>query len=128
MAEVTLEVERREATGKEVASNREFLMVPLIVAFSADGASVFAASGDKFVNIIDTATGKTVRKLDRTTQPMQALDVSPDGASIATIFMKSEDMTQPDHVVVRAMDSWQQQLDCCRRRCRSAVDGRATAG
>ena len=99
------------ATGKEVASNREFLMVPLIVAFSADGASVFAASGDKFVNIIDTATGKTVRKLDRTTQPMQALDVSPDGASIATIFMKSEDMTQPDHVVVRAMDSWQPELD-----------------
>jgi WD40 repeat protein len=99
------------ATGKEVASNREFLMVPLIVVFSADGASVFAASGDKFVTIIDAATGRTSRKLDRTTQPMQALDVSPDGASIATIFMKSEDMTQPDHVVVRAMDSWQPRLD-----------------
>jgi WD40 repeat protein len=99
------------ATGKEVASNREFLMVPLIVTFSADGASVFAASGDKFVTIIDAATGKTTRNLDRTTQPMQALDVSPDGASIATIFMKSEDMTQPDHVVVRAMDSWQPRLD-----------------
>lgn len=99
------------ATGKEVASNREFLMVPLIVVFSADGASVFAAGGDKFVTIIDAATGKTLRKLDRTTQPMQAMDVSPDGASIATIFMKSEDMTQPDHVVVRAMDSWQPRLD-----------------
>lgn len=99
------------ATGKEMASNREFLMVPLVVAFSADGASVFAASGDKFVTIIDAATGKTTRKLNRTTQPMQALDVSPDGASIATIFMKSEDMTQPDHVVVRAMDSWQPRLD-----------------
>ena len=99
------------ATGKEVASNREFLMVPLIVAFSADGASVFAASGDKFVTIIDAATGKTSRKMDRTTQPMQALDVSPDGHSIATIFMKSEDMTQPDHVMVRAMDSWQPRLD-----------------
>ena len=99
------------ATGKEVAANREFLMVPLIVAFSADGASVFAASGDKFVTIIDAATGKTTRKLDRTTQPMQALDVSPDGKSIATIFMKSEDMTQPDHVVVRTLDSWQPRLD-----------------
>ena len=99
------------ATGKEVASNREFLMVPLTVAFSADSASVFAASGDKFVTIIDAATGKTTRKLDRTTQPMQALDVSPDGASIATVFMKSEDMTQPDHVVVRALDTWQPRLD-----------------
>jgi len=99
------------ATGKELASNREFLMVPLAVAFSADGASVFAASGDKFVTIIDAATGRTARKLDRTTQPVQGLDVSPDGRSITTIFMKSEDMTQPDHVVVRSVDSWQPRLD-----------------
>jgi WD40 repeat protein len=99
------------ATGKEIALNREFLMVPLAVAFSADGASVFAASGDKFVTIIDAATGKTARKLDRTTQPIQALDVSPDGKSIVTIFMKSEDMTQPDHAVVRALDTWQPRLD-----------------
>ena len=99
------------ATGKEVASNREFLMVPLTVTFSADGASVFAASGDKCVTIIDAATGKTTRKLDRTTQPVGTLDVSPDGAYIATIFWKSEDITQPDHVVVRALDSWQPRLD-----------------
>ena len=99
------------ATGKEVASNREFLMVPLAVVFSADGASVFAASGDKFVTNIDAANGKTVRKLERTTQPIQALDVSPDGKSILTIFMKSEDMTQPDHAVVRSVDTWQPRID-----------------
>ena len=99
------------ATGKEIALNREFLMVPLAVAFSGDGASVFAASGDKFVNVIDVATGKTTRKLERTMQPVQALDVSPDGTSIATIFMKSEDMTQPDHVVVRELETWQPRLD-----------------
>ncbi|HXT69168.1 MAG TPA: hypothetical protein VN700_05415 [Vicinamibacterales bacterium] len=99
------------ATGKELASNREFLMVPLAVAFSADGATVLAASGDKFVTIIDAATGKTSRKHDRTSQPVMALDVSPDGKSIATIFMKSEDMTQPDHLVLRSMDTWQSQLD-----------------
>ena len=98
-------------TGREVASNREFLMVPLTVTFSADGATVFAASGDKFVTVIDTSTAKTVRKLERTTQPMQALDVSPDGQSIATIFMKSEDMTQPDHVMVRPLDTWRPKLD-----------------
>ena len=99
------------ATGKEIASNREFLMVPLAVTFSADGASVFAASGDKFVTVIDAATGKTTRKLDRTSQPIQALDVSPDGRAIATVFMKSEDMTQPDHVVLRPLDTWQTGLD-----------------
>ena len=98
-------------TGKEAASNREFLMVPLIVTFSADSATVFAASGDKFVTIIDASTGKTIRKLERTTQPMQGLDVSPDGEFIATIFMKSEDMTQPDHVIIRPLDTWQAKLD-----------------
>ena len=99
------------ATGKEVASNHEFLMVPLAVAFSADGTNVFAASGDKLVTVVDAATGKTARKLERTTQPVQALDVSPDGKSIITIFMKSEDMTQPDHVVVRSVDTWQPRID-----------------
>jgi WD40 repeat protein len=98
-------------TGKEVGSNREFLMVPLAVTFSADGASIFAAGGDKFVTMIDAATGATTRKLERTAQPTQALDVSPDGRTIATIFMKSEDMTQPDHVVVRPVDTWQPRLD-----------------
>jgi DNA-binding beta-propeller fold protein YncE len=86
-------------------------MVPLAVAFSADGASVFAASGDKFVTVIDAATGKTAQKLEPTAQPVQGLDVSPDGKSIITIFMKSEDMTQPDHVVVRSVDTWQPRLD-----------------
>ena len=98
-------------TGKELASNREFLMVPLTVAFAADGASVLAASGDKFVTVIDASTGGTTQKRERTAQPVQSLDVSPDGKTIATIFMKSEDMTQPDHVVVRVLESWQPRLD-----------------
>ena len=99
------------ATGKEVAQNREFLMVPLALAFTADSSSVLAASGDKFVTIIDAATGTTKRKLDRTTQPIWMLDPSPDGKSIATGFMKSEDMTQPDHIVVHALDTWRPHAD-----------------
>ena len=98
-------------TGKAAASNRECRRVPLTVAFSADSATVFAAGGDKFVTVIDASTGQTSRKLERTTQPIQGLDVSPDGQSIATIFMKSEDMTQPDHAMVRALDTWQPKLD-----------------
>ena len=99
------------ATGKLVAENREFLMVPLAVAFSADGASVIASSGDKLLTFIDTQTGKTQQKPDRTTQPVSVLDVSQDGKWIATVFMKSEDMTQPDHIVIRAIDTWQQHVD-----------------
>ena len=99
------------ATGKQLAENRAFLMVPLAVAFSADGGSVIASSGDKFLTFIDTQTGKTLRKLDRSAQPVSALDVSPDGKSITTVFMKSEDMTQPDHIVIRSTETWQSRID-----------------
>lgn len=88
-------------TGKLLAENREFLMVPLAIEFMADSASVVAGSGDKYLLFVDAATGKTLRKLDRTAQPVSGLELSPDGASLATVFMKSEDMTQPDHAAVR---------------------------
>ncbi|MCC7010497.1 MAG: PQQ-binding-like beta-propeller repeat protein [Acidobacteria bacterium] len=95
------------ATGREVAQNREFLMVPLALAFTADNKSVLAVSGDRVVTIIDAATGATIRKLDRTSQPIWRLDVSPDGKFVAEISRKSEDITQPDRIVVRALDTWQ---------------------
>jgi WD40 repeat protein len=99
------------ATGQEVAQNREFLMVPLAVAFTADSESVLATSGDKVVTVIDAATGRTTRKLDKTPQLVSGFVVSPDGKSVATISRKSEDITKPDQMVVRASDTWQPHLD-----------------
>jgi WD40 repeat protein len=98
-------------SGKLSAENRDFLLVPLTVGFTADGASVIAASGDKVVMFVDAATGRATRRLDRTAQPVMYLDVSPDGRSLVTVYMKSEDMTQPDHVVIRDLATGQQQTD-----------------
>ena len=99
------------ASGKLSAENRDFLMVPLTVGFTADGASVIAASGDKVVMFVDASTGQVTRRLDRTAQPVMYLDVSPSGTSLLTVFMKSEDMTQPDHVVIRDLATGQLQTD-----------------
>jgi WD40 repeat protein len=98
-------------TGKLVAENHEFLMVPLSIEFMADGLSVVAGSGDKSLLIVDAATGKTLRKLDRTAQPVAALELSPDGASLFAGFLKSENMTEPDHAIVLDAHSLAQLAD-----------------
>jgi DNA-binding beta-propeller fold protein YncE len=82
-------------TGRLIAENREFLMTPLAVAFTADGRTVIAGSGD----------------LARTAQPAALLDVSPDGKWLAAAFMKAENMSKPDHVLILSTDLGQQQLD-----------------
>jgi WD40 repeat protein len=98
-------------SGHVIAENREFLMTPLAIVFTADGRFVIAGSGDKVLLFIDAATGKTARRLDRTAQPAALLDVSPDGKWLAAGFMKAENMSQPDHVLILSADSGQQQLD-----------------
>ena len=98
-------------TGRWLAENRDLLMVPLAVAFTADGGSVIASSGDKIVLFADVSSGKQTRKLDRTAQPVMYLDLSPDGKSLATAFMKAEDMTQPDHLVIREIAKGQPLTD-----------------
>jgi WD40 repeat protein len=98
-------------SGQRTSENRDFLLVPLAVEFTADGRSVIAGSGDKVVLFIVAATGKTIRRLDRTAEPAQYLEVSPDGTSFTTAYMKAENMTIPDHVVIRTTASGQPQLD-----------------
>jgi hypothetical protein len=85
--------------------------VPLTVAFSADGKTVVADSGDKVLTFIDAATGKTIRRMDRTSQPVALAEVSPAGKSVATMFMKAESMLEPDRVIVRAFDSGAVEVD-----------------
>ena len=99
------------ATGRRIAENRDFLMVPLALGFTADGASVIAGGGDKTVTFIDAATGTTSRRMDRTTQPVAFVEVSPDGRSFTTGFMKSENMTLPDRIVIHETSAGRQQVD-----------------
>jgi len=98
-------------TGTLISENRDLLMVPLAVAFTADGASVIAGSGDKVLTFIDARTGKSTRRWERTSQPVAAIEVSPDGKSVATVFMKAENMLEPDHSLIRELSSGAVQLD-----------------
>ena len=98
-------------TGQRIAENHEFLMVPLTVVFTSDGTTVISGGGDKVLHFIDASTGKTARKMERSAQPPAFVDVSPDGSAFTTVFMKAEDMTSPEHVVVRAITSGQQLAD-----------------
>jgi len=98
-------------TGQVVAENRDLLMVPLAVAFTADSASVIVGSGDKVLTFIDATTGRTIRQLERTAQPVWFIDVSPDGRSMATMFMKAESMLDPDHVLVTDIESGDTRVD-----------------
>src|SRR5438093_8127008 len=98
-------------TGRPVAENHDFLMVPLAVEFAADGASVIAGGGDKVLSFLDASTGKATRRMERTAQPPAYVEVSPDGSLFTTAYMKSENMTLPDHVVIRTAQSDQQLVD-----------------
>jgi hypothetical protein len=97
-------------TGRRVSENREFLMTPLAIDFAAD-ASVIAGGGDRVLLFIDAATGKTTRRMERTEQPAAFVEVSPDGLSITTAFMKAENMTLPDHVFILETKSGQRLMD-----------------
>ena len=87
-------------TGALLTSYTEFLLEPLTAAFSADGREVLTGGGDKFVATIDAVTGKTAKKFGKMDDPVATLDVSPDGAWVATLLMHADDLTMPAPVIV----------------------------
>jgi WD40 repeat protein len=92
-------------TGKQLAENRDFLLEPLAVDFTSDGKQVIAAGADKVLAFIDAANGKLVRRLQRTVEPVAYLEVSPDGAFVATVFMKADNLVLPAPVAVWELSS-----------------------
>jgi tricorn protease-like protein len=92
-------------TGTRISENLDSTMTPLAVDFTADGRTVVAAGGDKVLLFIDTATGRTTRRSARLPQPPAVLEVSPDGAWIATVLMKAENMMEAEHVIVTPIAS-----------------------
>jgi WD40 repeat protein len=87
-------------TGKLLAENRDFLLEPLAVDFTSDGKQVIAAGADKVLAFIDANSGKLVRRLEKTVEPVAYLEVSPDGAFVATVFMKADNLVLPAPVAV----------------------------
>jgi WD40 repeat protein len=87
-------------TGKLTAVNRDFLLEPLAVDFTSDGKQVIAAGADKVLAFIDAKSGKLVRRLEKTVEPVAYLEVSPDGAFVATVFLKADNLVLPAPVAV----------------------------
>jgi WD40 repeat protein len=87
-------------TGKLLAENRDFLLEPLAVDFTSDGKQVIAAGADKVLAFIDANSGKLIRHLEKTVEPVAYLEVSPDGAFVATVFMKADNLVLPAPVAV----------------------------
>jgi hypothetical protein len=61
---------------------------------------VIAAGADKILAFIDANSGKLVRRLEKTVEPVAYLEVSPDGAFVATVFMKADNLVLPAPVAV----------------------------
>lgn len=87
-------------TGKLVAENHDFLLEPLAIDFTADGKQVMAAGADKMLVMIDAARGKLVRRSEKMSEPVFYLATSPDGTSVALVFMKADNLSQPAPVEV----------------------------
>ena len=98
-------------TGKLLAENRDFLLEPLAVDFSFDGKQVIAAGGDRILAFIDAASGKLVRRLPKTIEPAAYIEVSPDGAFVATVFMKADNLVLPAPLVVWEVSSGQKKQE-----------------
>jgi len=100
--------ETRDA--KLISENKDSMMSPLAVDFTADGRTVVASGGDKAVLFIDAASGRTSRRVT-VAQPPLVMQISRDGALLGTVFMKSEDMTKPDHIILTNIASGRQEAD-----------------
>lgn len=98
-------------TGKLIAENHDFLSEPMAIDFTMDGKQVIAAGADQILAYIDAATGKLLRSSRKTKQPIIYLEVSPDGESMAVVFMKAENMTQPAPIAVWGVASGEQQFE-----------------
>jgi hypothetical protein len=60
---------------------------------------------------IDVATGKEIRKSKVQDEPIEYIEVSPDGGSLAVVFMMAESVTQPAPIAVWTMASAEQKSD-----------------
>jgi WD40 repeat protein len=87
-------------TGELLKSNADFLLEPLAASFSADGQHVFTGGADKFVATLDAATGQTLKMSGKLDDPVATIDVSPDGALIASLLMHADNLLLPGPVIV----------------------------
>jgi WD40 repeat protein len=99
------------SSGKLMSRNDDFMLEPLAIDFTADGKQVVAAGADKVVAFIDNASGHLVRRLQKTPEPVAYLEVAPDGAALATVFMKADNLTEAAPVAIWDLGSGRQRAN-----------------
>jgi WD40 repeat protein len=92
-------------SGKLVCRNAEFLAAPLAVDFTPDDKFVVAGGGDRAVLLIETASGKTIRRMTGLTQPVFYLEVSPDGRELAVVTQNADNAGLPAPVLLADLPS-----------------------
>lgn len=97
--------------GKILAKNDDFLLEPLAVAFTFDGRQVIAAGADKVLDYVDASSGRLLRRLQKTAEPVAYLEVSPDGAYVATVYIKADNLVLPAPVAVWEVSTGQKVQD-----------------
>jgi WD40 repeat protein len=98
-------------TGKLISQNSDFLSEPLTVDFTPDGKQAIAAGGDKVVVLIDSATGKTLRRMNKTAALVFYIEVSPDGSQFAAITLNSDDMGLASPIIIFDIASLQKKIE-----------------
>jgi WD40 repeat protein len=96
-------------TGTLVAENNDFVLSILAVDFTRDGKHIIAAGSDKVVAVMDSLTGKTLRRTKRLANPVFYLDVSPAGTELAAVTFKANNLQSPAPVTFWNVDSLQQE-------------------
>jgi WD40 repeat protein len=93
------------ATGKPRSTGTEFVLEPLVVAFSRDNKSVIAGGVDRTLSIIDPETGKVLRTLPNQPGLIISLDVSADKKQVAVIYRSADYFAEVDHLMLWDLDT-----------------------
>jgi WD40 repeat protein len=93
------------ATGKPRSTGTEFVLEPLVVAFSRDNKSVIAGGVDRTLSIIDPETGKVLRALPNQPGLIISLDLSADKKQVAVIYRSADYFAEVDHLMLWDLDT-----------------------
>jgi WD40 repeat protein len=91
--------------GELLSRFQDFLLEPFAAAFTADGKRLLTGGGDKVLAVVDVLNGSAVQKSPKLADPVQNLNVSPDGALAAVWLMHADNTSQPAPVLITETDS-----------------------
>lgn len=98
--------------GELLARNADAVMEPLAASFTADGKRLVAAGGDKIIALLDASTGRVLRNSAKLADPVNFLEVSPDGKWVAAGLMHAANLMMAAPVMIfetesgRSLQEW----------------------